>query len=479
MTVRERLPAIDPAAVAARPVPAGRREAYPVLERLTREELQALQLRRLDRQIARLWRNGFYRDAWAAAGLEPGTGVAGLDDLRRFPVVAKEDILADQEAHPPYGRRLAVDPRHVFEITLSSGTSGRTQEIHAHTARDAHLRAMHGIAFRWAGMGPDDVLVFHVGISNSASHGPFHRGIRALGRLPYLVGHLGFEQRLELMQRLGMDHMYVMPSALNGLTQLIEGQGAAPRDLFPGLRSIMMSGEGWPVDFVERMETLWGAPVFEGYGASQTYAGFVMSSCERGAVTDGRRNGMHVYEWAAIVEVVHPDTLEPVAPGEVGEIVVTHLEKEASPLVRFRTRDRAVYLPWRACSCGRQLDMLESGTIGRWDDMVKVKGENVFPPEVDEIVFARPEVGEYQARVFIGERGRDVAEIRVALVGDAAPGDRLLDDLRAELKRRTNVSFDLRLVPVADLPQWTTPDAKPRRWTDERQANLSGGGSGS
>ena len=469
---------LDGSAVAARAVPAGRRDAYPVLERLSRDELRALQLRRLNRQLERLWGNGFYADRWAAAGLAPGTLAGSLDDLRRFPLIAKEDVLSDQEEHPPYGRRLAVDPRNVFEITLSSGTSGRSQEIHAHTVRDAHMRAMHGIAFRWAGMGHEDVLVFHVGISNSASHGPFHRGIRALGRLPYLIGHLGFEKRLELMQRLGMDHMYVMPSALNGLTQLIDEQGTTPRELFPNLRSIMMSGEGWPVDFVERMAEAWGAPVFEGYGASQTYAGFIMSNCEHGAVTDGRRNGMHVYEWAAIIEVVDPETLEPVGPGEVGEIVVTHLEKEASPLIRFRTRDRAVYLPWQQCSCGRQLDMIESGTIGRWDDMVKIKGENVFPPEVDEIVFARPEIGEYQGRVFIGDLGRDVAEIRIALVGDAPPSDPLLDNLRSELKGRTNVNFDLRVVPMSELPQWTTPDVKPRRWTDERQENLSTAGGG-
>jgi phenylacetate-CoA ligase len=452
-----------------------RREVYPVLERMTREELEGLQLRRLDRQLRRLWENEFYRAHWRAVGLEPGLAVSSLDDLRRFPVVTKEDVLSDQEAHPPYGHRLAVDERHVFEITLSSGTSGRSQEVHAHTARDAHMRALHGIAFRWAGMESDDVLAFHVGISNSASHGPFHRGIRAIGRLPYLVGHLGFEKRLELMQRFGLDHMYVMPSALNGLTQLCLDQGAAPREMFPSLRSIMMSGEGWPVDFVERMEEAWGAPVFEGYGASQTYAGFIMSNCEHGAVTDGRRNGMHVYEWAAIVEVVDPETLEPVAPGEVGEIVVTHLEKEASPLIRFRTRDRAVYMPWHACSCGRQLDMIESGTIGRWDDMVKIKGENVFPLEVDEIVFARRAIGEYQARVLIGASGRDEAEIQVELVDDASDTDALLAELAVELKARTNISFALRAVPTGTLPQWTTPDVKPRRWTDERQAHLSAG----
>jgi phenylacetate-CoA ligase len=452
--------------------------AHPALERLTRSELDALQLERLKRQLERLQAgNRFFAERWRAAGVDVSE-VQSLDDLRRLPVITKEDVLADQVAVPPYGDRLGVDPRDVFELTLSSGTSGKLQEVHAHTVRDAHMRAMHGIAFRWAGMEPDDSLVFHVGISNSASHGPFHRGIRSIGRLPYLVGHLGFPQRLELMERFGMDHMYVMPSALNGLAQLCEEQGRPARERFPGLRSIVMSGEGWPVDFVQRMEQVWGAPIHEGYGASQTYGGFVMSNCECGAVTDGRRNGMHVYEWAILTEVLDPDTLEPVGPGEVGELVVTHLEKEASPLVRFRTRDRVRSMPWSECSCGRQLNMIESGTIGRWDDMIKVKGQNVFPTEVDEIVFARPEIGEYQARVFIGSSGRDVAEMRIGVdagrVGDPAVAA-VLDGLGRELKDATNVSFDLRPVALDELPRYTTPDSKPRRWSDERQADLSRG----
>jgi phenylacetate-CoA ligase len=450
--------------------------AHPALERMTREEIQALQLDRLRRQLARLAAtNPFFASRWRDAGVEISS-FRSLDDIRRLPVISKEDVLGDQLAAPPYGTRLGIDPRDVFELTLSSGTSGKLQEVHAHTVRDAHMRAMHGIAFRWAGMQPDETLVFHVGISNSASHGPFHRGIRSIGRLPYLVGHLSFPQRLELMERFGLDHMYAMPSALNGLAQLCEEQGRPARERFPGLRSIVISGEGWPVSFIERMEEAWGAPIHEGYGASQTYGGFVMSNCEHGAVTGGRRNGMHFYEWAILLEVLHPETLEPVLPGEVGELVVTHLEKEASPLVRFRTRDRVRHLPWTECPCRRQLEMVESGTIGRWDDMIKIKGQNVFPNEVDEIVFARARIGEYQARVFIGGSGRDVAEMRVGVT----PGPRedpvvpaVLDGLRRELKDATNVSFELVAVPLDTLPQYTTPDAKPRRWTDERQSDLA------
>lgn len=451
----------------------------PALERLERPALQELQLRRLNRLLDRLRAgNPFYQSLWREHGAPSGP-LASLEEIRRFPVIDKQDLLADQALAPPYGTRLGVPPEHVWEITLSSGTSGSTQEVHAHTARDAHLRGLlHGLAFWWAGGGPGDVLAHHVGVSNSASHGSFHRGFRAVGSMPYLMGYAGFEKRLELMEKFGLDVMYVMPSALNGLTALCEGRGAHPREMFPSLRSIVMSGEAWPVDFVERMQDAWGAPIFEGYGASQTYGAFIMSNCEHGAVSDGRRNMLHWYEWAALLEVLHPETLEPVAPGEAGELVVTLLEKEASPLVRFRTRDKVVYRPWHECSCGRQLDAIEAGTVSRWDDMIKIKGENVFPQEVDEIVFARPQIGEYQARVTIGDAGRDVADIRIGFaepVGDEAG---LLAGLREELKRKTNVTFQLQCVPLDTLPQWVTPDVKPRRWSDERQSRLAEGAGG-
>ena len=213
-----------------------------------------------------------------------------------------------------------------------------------------------------------------------------------------------------------------------------------------------MSGEAWPVDFVERMEDAWGARIYEGYGASQTYGASSCRTASEAPWSTASRGLLHFYEWAALLEVLHPDTLEPVAPGEAGELVVTLLEKEASPLVRFRTRDKVVLVPHEDCACGRDLRAIEAGTISRWDDMVKIKGENVFPNEVDEIIFARPEIAEYQARVTIGEAGRDVAEIRLALAAPGPPDDGMIERLRQELKARTNITFELRTVPRAGAP---------------------------
>jgi phenylacetate-CoA ligase len=449
----------------------------PSLERLDRAELDALKLRRLNRLIERCWAtNPYYRDLWSDHGVPTGP-LTSLADLAHFPIIDKEMLLADQAERSPYGRRLGVPPEQVWEITLSSGTSGRTQEVHAHTARDAHLRGLlHGLAFWWAGGGPGDILAHHVGVSNSASHGSFHRGFRAVGSMPYLMGYAGFEKRLALRDDFGVDVMYVMPSAMNGLTTLCLNQGQTPAERYPSLRSIVMSGEAWPVDFVTNMEEAWGAKVYEGYGASQTYGAFIMSNCERGAVVEnGERGLLHFYEWAAELEVLNPETLAPVDSGEAGELVVTLFEKEASPLIRFRTRDKVVSRAGHSCPCGRCLNAIEAGTISRWDDMVKIKGENVFPNEVDEIVFARSDISEYQGHVSIGNAGRDVAAIQLEFKPGAGEDPVVVERLRSELKTKTNVSFDLIVVSPGTLPQWTTPDIKPRRWHDERQAGLAAG----
>jgi phenylacetate-CoA ligase len=456
---------------------------YPSLELMGREEIRKLQERRLVRLVDRLWNtNPFYRERWSKAGVRPGV-VRRLEDLRHLPLIGKEDLIADQEEAPPYGRRLGVRADQVFETTLSSGTSGFGQEVHAHTARDAHLRgALHAISFWWGGARPKDIISFHIGISNTASHGSLHRGLRAAGRLPYLIGHLSFDQRLDLLREHGVDFMYAMPSALNGLTLLCEKRGGPPREFFPRLRALFMSAEAYPVEFVERMEEAWGVPLYEGYGASQTYGCYIMSNCEFGAVRNGQRGALHMYEWAAVLEVLHPDSLEPVSPGEAGDLVVTLLEKEASPIVRFRTRDKVVWYPWMECPCGRQLDFIESGTIGRWDDMIKIKGQNVFPQQIDQVMFSSPQIGEYQARFYIGEKGRDEAEIKFALAEGTRLSEQqieaLVERLRSNLKQMTNVTFGFAYVPLETLPRYTTPDAKPRRLRDERHDTLRTGRAG-
>jgi phenylacetate-CoA ligase len=457
-----------------------RRTFYPVLEGLSRQELQSLQLKKLQFHVERLYQtNPFYRERWQRAGVRPDQ-IRTLADIKRLPQISKQDLIADQEAVPPYGLRLGVPADRVWEITMSSGTSGKGQELHAFTVRDAHMRgALNAIAWAWAGAGRHDATIFHIGATNSASIGCMMRGERAAARLPYLVGHAGFDERLQLMLHMGLDAMYCMPSALNGLSLLCEQRGVDPKQAWPNLKFIMTSAEPWPVEWVQRIEAFWGARVFEEYGSTQTMSTFGMTNCEKGAVTDGKRGSLHFFEWSFLYEVVNPETGEAVQPGEEGELVVTHLDKEASPLVRFGTRDRMRWFPHTACTCGRQLDFAESGTVGRWDDMLKIKGVNIWPHEVDQIVLAHAELDEYQARIFIGEKARDEVELRYAFKPQAGgPGfDRAAfgGALIEEIKQAIGITVRAREVSPDDLPHFITPDKKSRRWTDERQAGLARG----
>ena len=450
----------------------------PRLEAMDRSDIEALQLRKLQGQVERIGRtNEFYRALWAAEGFSADQ-ITGLDDIRRIPFASKSQFVADQEASPPFGSRLGVPLDAVEEITETSGTSGLGKEIHGHTTRDRILRGnFTSLGWAWPGMQTDDIAAFHIPATNSASLYSMLRGIRTVGRMPYVIGHLGFEERLNLMRTFGVNAMYITPSGLNGLSALCESLGIDPRAEFPDLKFAMVSAESWPIEWVERTEDTWGIRITEVYGSTQLNAGFGASCCERGAVADGARGYQHLFDWGFVYEVIDPDTLEHVQPGEAGELVITHLDKEASPLVRFRSGDRVTWFPPGLCPCGRQTNLIEAGTIGRVDDMLKVKGATIWPAEVDRVVFADPRVAEYQCRVYISDKGRDEVELRVAVGDDVTPGEseETLRGLVAELKALTTVTFRAHLVTSTELPNFSHPDKKARRFTDDRHAGLAKG----
>jgi phenylacetate-CoA ligase len=446
------------------------------VEELDRERLEALQSRKLAAQVERLHAtNRFYANRWREAGVDPAS-VRSRDDLQRLPFTTKEDVLADQERVPPYGDRLGVPLDDVYELTLTSGTSGRAKEVHAHTEADARKRgALSAMAWSWAGLRTGDIAAAHVAANNAASLWCMDRGIRAIGRMPYLVGHLSFDERLETMAQFGVDLLFAMPSALNGLAASCQALGAEPSEMFPGLRSIITSGESWPVAWIERMESVWGARIYEVYGSTQTYAAFGAACCERGALVDGRRGFNHLFEWTTLYEVLDPVTLETAVPGERGELVITHLDKEASPLVRFRTGDVVRWFEAGTCPCGRAAISIEAGTVGRFDDMLKLRGQNVWTADVDALVFTHVEVDEFQVDVTIAPNGREQLDLRIGLhPGAAIDSDSFAAKLTSELKHATALRFDVRVVPRDSLPHFDSPDKKARRWHDRRHEGLAG-----
>ncbi|MBI5828842.1 MAG: hypothetical protein HZB20_04725 [Chloroflexi bacterium] len=177
-------------------------------------------------------------------------------------------------------------------------------------------------------------------------------------------------------------------------------------------------------------------------------------------------------EWNALYEIVDPETGEPVQPGEEGEVVLTNLFREGSPLVRFRTNDRVRYLPHNTCTCGRPTNCIEAGTIARYDDMIKIRTQNVWPEAVDATIFAHSELEEYQGRVYVDERGREQVDVRIEFKPRPLSEEakrQILADTAAELRRVVGVSMNLSEAPPGSLERFVF---KTRRWTDERKKGL-------
>jgi phenylacetate-CoA ligase len=443
------------------------------LSRMSREDMLALQFGKLQRQLRRLQDgNGFYRDAWAAAGAHADQ-IRTLDDFRRrIPAIDKARCLADQVAEPPFGRRVGVPRDELALVCMTGGTSGQGQEVYGRTGQDLIWQGyFHALPWFIAGLRPGDVALNCVpaGGLTTGGWGPTE-GLRAAGALPLTAGGaMNTDAKIDLMLRFGDIHfIYASTNYFHTLTQAMRRRGIDPAARFPMLKAAFIAAEGYPVEWARDVQEFWGCPLHEGYGSTQG-AGFICSTAEGGVLDGpGGRGPMHCFDWHVLVEVVDPDTDEPVAEGEFGEVVLTNLDIAASPVVRFRTRDRARLVP---SGDGRQWTALESGTMGRYDDMLKIRGNNVWPSAVDLAVFAHEEVAEYTGRVFVDSAGRTEAEIRLALKpahADAPDSHIAAIHRRVQdaVKQRTNVMMRIIDTPYAEMPVF---DYKARRWKDERK----------
>ncbi len=432
------------------------------------------QLARLQSQLEYVYRaSPFYRQWFDAAGVVPAD-IRIPSDIRRLPLLTKDDLLDDQSAQPPYGERLCVPDDKICMLILTSGTSGIGQEAYAMTRVDVEFGGS-----AWAnwyyrcGLRKGDrlLLTWPLG-ANSGPQGAF-LGAYKLGANTLPIAPYDSRSKLETyMLKYHPTGMVVTPAYLSHLTVLCEEFGIHPKEQFPGLKAIMIATEAYPISWAQRMQLMWGAPLHELYGNTQQ-GGLAAGSCENGVVTeDGGRGCLHLDEWNTLYEVIDRETGEPVAPGEEGELVLTNLFREGSPLVRFRTNDRVRVFPDDACNCGRPTSCIEAGTIARYDDMMKIRTQNVWPEAVDAIILAHPEIEEYQGRVSVDERGREKVDVsvefKVEMLVEENKG-KLLSDLTGELRRGVGVSMDLTEVPARSLERFVF---KTRRWTDERKIGL-------
>ena len=336
-------------------------------ETMPRAELTALQVARLRQTVERTAEVPFYKKEYAARGINPSS-IKSLDDLRRLPFTTKADL----REHYPLGF-MAVPRERVARFHGSSGTTGRPTFV-PYTAED--LRTWSGLCARFlvaGGLRPEHTV--HIAFGYGLFTGGFglHYGVERVGSaiLPAASGNT--PRHIMLIRDLGPQVLIGTPSYALQIAEVARTQGVEPTTL--GLRYGHFGGEPWTEDMRIEIEREFGMQAFNNYGLSEVIGPGVSGECLC-------RTGMHISEDHFIVECIDPDTLEPVAEGERGELVFTSLTKEAFPVVRYRTRDIA-WLDSSPCPCGR-VGVRMSRVVGRTDDMLIIRGVNVFPSQIEE-----------------------------------------------------------------------------------------------
>jgi phenylacetate-CoA ligase len=363
-------------------------------EHLTRPDLARLQQDRLTALLAEILpRNRFYARKFAETGVSP-TEIRSPADLARLPFTTKEELLADQQANPPYGNLLTYPLSRYCRYHQTSGTTGQPLRwLDTAESWEWALQCWKTI-YRIAGVTATDRLFF------GFSFGPFlgfwtafDAGAR-LGCLCLPGGGMSSAARLRCLLENEATVVLCTPTYALRLTAVAQQQGIKLSEATTGsrVRALIVAGEpGGSIPATRaRIEQAWGARVFDHSGLTEV--GPVAIECPENPA------GLHLLEADYIAEVVDPPSGRPVPPGQVGELVLTNLGRWGSPVLRYRTGDLARLDP-PPCPCGREFARLGGGILGRTDDMIQVRGNNLFPSALEAVIQRFPEVAEYRVQV--------------------------------------------------------------------------------
>ena len=428
-------------------------------EALPREELEALQSRRLREVVRRLAAVPFYREAYALRELEPAD-FRGLPDLWQLPFTTKEDLRRNY----PLGL-LAVPREKVARVHGSSGTTGKPTLV-AYTRADLETWSDLCARFLVAGGLREEDLV-HVAFGYGLFTGGFglHAGIERVGAgvVPAAGGNT--PRQVMLLEDLQADALVCTPSYALHIAEVARAEGKDPASL--SLRMGFFGGEPWTEEMRLEIERQLGIRAFNNYGLSEVIGPGVAGEC-------GERAGMHVAEDHFAVECVDPVTMQPVPDGSPGELVFTALTKEALPLLRYRTRDIAS-LDRRPCACGRTTARM-SRVVGRSDDMIIVRGVNVFPSQVEEALLRV----EGTAPHYLIEISRPGALDEVAVQVEVRP-ESFSDEMRQMIALRDRIDHEIHAIAgVRMTVELVAPGTlersagKARRVLDHRRATPDG-----
>ena len=399
---------------------------------MTRTDLHAWQ----DERLRSLWRelatNKFYQEKFRQAGLVM-TEVRGAADLHRLSFTTKDELVAEQLAHPPYGRLLTYPLARYRYLHQTSGTTGRPLRW-LDTAEDweTFMRCWAEV-YRGAGVTADDLVFFAFSFGAYVSHWSGIDGARYIGALTLSGGGMGSEQRLRTILDNRCTVLVCTPTYALHLAEVARRMGL---DLHSSaIRLTIHAGEpGASVPNVKsQIEAAWGVRCYDHAGATEAGAWAFDCQAEDGA--------MHLNELEFLFEVIDPQTCEAVPEGTRGELVITTLGRAGMPVVRYRSGD-LVELTTEPCACGRTLARVKGGVLGRIDDMLIVRGVNVYPAAIDNMVRAVPSIVEYEVEIRRVEEMDDLL-LKVETTGElpfAEVEHAILTAFRTHLNIRVNVA---------------------------------------
>ncbi len=342
-----------------------------------RSEIERIQAIRLKNTVYQATASRFYRGRLSMAGVKL-SDITSHEDIKKLPFTTKEDLRSNY----PYGL-LTMPVGNMVRLHASSGTTGSATVVF-HTQNDLNswadlvARCMH-----MAGVHPGDVF------QNMSGYGLFtgglgiHYGAERLGCLTIPAGAGNSKRQIKMLRDFKVTVAHIIPSYALHLSSVFKSIEVDPGSI--SLRIMLIGAEPHSEEIRQRIEELYGVKAYNSYGLSEMNGPGVAFECPE-------QTGMHLWEDAYLAEIVDPDTLEPVPVGEVGELVLTTLCREGMPVIRYRTRDLTRFIPG-VCPCGRNHRRIDRIT-GRSDDMIVLKGVNIYPMQVEKVLMSIPEVGQ-------------------------------------------------------------------------------------
>ncbi|MDY5771844.1 MAG: phenylacetate--CoA ligase [Bacteroidaceae bacterium] len=413
----------------------------PLLETLSREEITALQLQRLRSTVEHCMHSPFYAERLKQCGVSADS-IKSLDDLKRIPFTTKQDLRNTY----PFGIA-SVKPEECVRLHSSSGTTGNPTVI-LHTQKDLNEWAAAVARCLWmVGLRPYDVF------QNSSGYGMFTGGLgfqygaEKMGMLTVPAAAGNTKRQIKFMTDFGTTAVHAIPSYATRLYEVMEEQGIDPRT-DTRLHTLIIGAEPHSEEQRRRIEEMLGVKAYNSFGMSEMCGPGVAFECRE-------QNGLHIWEDYYIVEIVDPETLRPVPDGEVGELVLTTLNREAMPLLRYRTRDLTRILPGE-CPCGRHHKRLDR-MKGRSDDMMILKGVNIFPIQIETILLQFEELTSNYLITLETRESNDEMTVEVELGQLFTDDYGRLQELTREITRRLKdeilVTPRVKLLPKGSLPQ--------------------------